>query len=393
MSVKIRPGTWALSMVIGVASVLPAVGAPEPKAPVTPVKPAPAKPTAPAKVAPAKGTPAPDDARFHQTLGGTNVSANELEYDLKVSQMTFVGAVEILMKDTRITANRTTVQLTKKQTIDWSKSEGNVVIEKTNPDDGSKMVARGPVMEYSETEQKSNLQGGVVVKQSSSRLSQPSVITGSRVDMDLKTHVNVVVRSSGAQAKVHVEPKGEEGKQTPEPVDLTADRIEMNSDTQEYVATGSPVVEKPSGRMQARKIRFTVDEKTNDIRVAYADEDVIFDSTAQNGTVTHATGDHGRFDQNTNEIILEGNVVSNSRKPTEVNPTVMTGDKFVYNRATQKANMYGHAQLVLPDQATEPKASDDAASVGAKDKKNGKDGKPGLKPAPKPEIKKDAQGK
>jgi lipopolysaccharide transport protein LptA len=321
------------------------------------------------------GAPEKSAAQEKVQYGFTTVLADNIDYDLSSRRHVFTGHVKLTTKDTEMTADAMTVQFTMKRELEWSKCEGNVFVEKKNQQDGTSMTARGRTLEYYDQEQKANIKGDVVVYQSSPRLAKPAMVTGSRVDMDLKTKQNVVFKSADSQAKVHVEPKGEPGADAkgqdgkrqegkpepktaaasgpPEPVDLVGDRIEMNSATQQYVATGSPVMVRPTSRLEARKIHFQVEEKGNDVKVAYADDDVVFDGQGQNGSVMHATGDHGVYTRDINEIVLTGTVHATTKDPGDDEPSVWQGDKFVYNTLTRAGRLLSlgggkQVQLKIP---------------------------------------------
>jgi lipopolysaccharide transport protein LptA len=165
--------------------------------------------------------------------------------------------------------------------------------------------------------------------------------------MNLATEENVVVRTEKEQAKVYVEPKGEEGKPAPEPITMVGDRIEMNGKTQEYVATGKPVMVRPTSKLQAKRIRFQVEEDTQDVKVAYAEEDVIFDGQNAKGSLVHATGNNGAFNRVSNEIVLTGAVNASTRDASDEEPIVYQGDRFVYNTLTRKTRLLSDSQAMI----------------------------------------------
>lgn len=290
--------------------------------------------------------------QLQQKFGETIVTADNIDYDLGKKQVIASGNVELVSGTSRMTSEKMTVQMTPARGLDWVKCEGKVYVEKKNPEDATGMQANGQVLDYSESEQKAVLSGDVVAHLLSPRLMKPAVVTGSKVEMDLKNQKNVVFRHPNAQAKVHVEPKGQEGKKTPEPLDLTADRIEMNSVTQEYIATGKPVMAKPTSKLQAKRIRFTVENGTNDVKMAYAEQDVIFDGTGENGSIIHTTANNGTYNRDLNELVLTGMVQAQIREPGDERPTVYQGGKFVHNTASGRSNLIGTkeepARVILP---------------------------------------------
>lgn len=304
-----------------------------------------------AQAKPAK--PAAKDAAPQKLqLGDTVITADQLDYDLEKKQYIFSGKdrVELVSKDSKMTSRKMTVLMTAENKLDWAKCEGDVQIEKKDPDDGSLMTAVGKQLDYYEQDQKANLIGDVTVRQESPKLAKPMVVTGDRVDMDLKTKVNVVLRSTAAQAKAHVEPKGTDGKPG-EPVDLLADRIEVNGETQAYVATGKPVMIRPSTRLEAKKLRFMVDPASNDVKVAYADDDVVFDSKNEKGATLHATSKNGTYNKELAQVKLIGDVRAASKDPSDEKPTIYECQEFEYNTTSGYRKMSGGVKVILPEKA------------------------------------------
>lgn len=266
-----------------------------------------------------------------QQVGELEILADEIEFDADKNQYILVGNVDLKSKDTHLTSEKMTVQLTPKKELVSAVCEGKVFIDKKNPEDGTFVTARSRTATFHEVEQHADLQGAVRVEQSSPRLAKPAVITGEKVDLDLKAGRNIVQRGPNAQAKVHVEPKGETGKPAPEPVDLTADRIEMNSNTQQYVATGKPVMVRPSSRLQAKTIRFELDDRGTEVKVAYAEEDVVIDNKSENGSLLHATGNLATYRKPENLVTLDGAVAATVTRPGDEQPSTYAGEHFEYN--------------------------------------------------------------
>jgi lipopolysaccharide transport protein LptA len=268
-------------------------------------------------------------------------------------------------------------------------------VERKNEDDGTVVKGWGDVMEYFAADNKAFLEGHVTINQDSPRLAKPAVITGRRVDMDMKTKENVVVRTPDTQAKVHIEPKGNDPKAgtasaapkpEPEPVDLVADRIQMNSETQAYVATGHPVMVRPSSRLQAKKIRFTIDPKTNEVSTAYADDDVVFDGKNDKGAVMHSTGDNGTYNQQDNMLHMVGNVHALSKDPTAQSPTLYECDRFEYNTKTGQRSADGHVRVNIPPTAQANDPSKPGSDKTKPEKPKPADKTKPAKPADKPKA-------
>jgi lipopolysaccharide transport protein LptA len=333
---------------------------------------APAQPAQPDRAAASTQKP------VQQKFGETTVTAANIDYDLGKRLVIATGSVELISGNNRLTSDKMTVQMAANRGLQWARCDGRVYIEKKDPEGGRNITGNSDKLEYFETEQKANLQGDVTVNLASPRLAKPAVVTGSRMDINLATQENVVHRSPDAQAKVHVEPKGQEGKPAPEPVDLVGDKIEMNGRTQEYRATGKPMMVRPSSKLQAKTIRFQVEEASNEVKVAYAEEDVIFDGKGETGSTIHTTGDHAVFTRETNELVLTGNVVAHIKEPDEDEPSVYKGDKFIYNTLTRAARLIGSptrpATVYIPPgkgPAEKPgeKAEKPAEAAGGGDKK------------------------
>lgn len=313
-----------------------------------------------------------------QKFGETIVTADNLDYDLGKKQVVATGHVDMVSGYSHMTSDHMTVQMTQTRELDWAHCEGNVWVQKKNPEEGTSMEATGKTLDYSETNQNSVLDGGVIAHMSSPRLSKPALVTGSRINMDMKTNINIVHRSPEAQAKVHVEPKGDDKNTMPEPLDLIGDQIQMNSDTQEYVATGKPVMQKPTSKLQAKVIRFTVEKATNDVKQAFAENDVIYDGQAENGDVVHATGDHGVFDRDPHEITLTGLVNAAQKGPMDDEPTIYQGGKWVHNTLSRKSVLTGTkehpARVILPQSKTQKKPDADATKTDGDKKPDDKKG-------------------
>lgn len=288
-------------------------------------------------------------------LGDTVITADQLDYDLEKKLYIFSGkeTVELVSGNSRMTARKMLVQMTADNELSTAKCEGGVRIEKKDPEAGTVMTATARELDYREKEQRAELTGDVVLNQDSPKLAKPMVVTGNRVEMDLAGKKNVVHRGPSAQAKAHVEPKGVDGKPG-EPVDLTADRIDVNSETQEYVATGKPVMVRPTTRIEARRLRFQVDPKVNEVTLAFADGDVVFDSKNEKGGTLHATSDNGTYNKTLNELKMIGKVRAATKDAEAPKPTIFECDDFFYNTATGFQRMSGNVKVILPEKPKPP---------------------------------------
>lgn len=309
-----------------------------------------------AQAKPAKPPAKPETQKVQ--LGDTVITADQLDYDLEKKLYIFSGkeTVELISGNSRMTARKMYVQMTADNELSTAKCEGGVRIEKKDPEAGTVMTASAHELDYREKEQRAELTGEVVLNQDSPKLAKPMVVTGHRVEMDLAGKKNVVHRGPNAQAKAHVEPKGVDGKPG-EPVDLVADRIDVNSDTQEYVATGKPVMVRPTTRLEARRLRFQVDPKVNEVTLAFADGDVVFDSKNEKGTTLHATADNGNYNKTLNELKMIGKVRAATKDVAAPKPTIFECDDFFYNTATGFQRMSGSVKVILPEK---PKPATDA---------------------------------
>lgn len=192
--------------------------------------------------------------------------------------------------------------------------------------------------------------------------------------MDFNSKQNIIHRSKSEQARVHLEPVQKEGQpEPPEPIDLIADRIDMNSATQDYAATGSPFVKRPTSRMSAKRIRFKLDEKTNELNEAFGDDDVVYDSKNDKGVTIHATADKGVFNKALNQLTLTGSAYAETKDPDAEKPTVYQTDLFVYNTKTGvakgKGGPNGQVKIILPQSPAEKKKEPGADTKAAADPK------------------------
>lgn len=314
------------------------------------------------------GAFAQQQPQLKQQVGDIEIAAAEITFDGEKYQYQLTGNVDVKSKDTHLTSDVMTLQLTSKKELVSAKCTGKVFIEKKSPEKDSQVTARSQELDYHELEQTAALKGSVRVEQTSPRLAKPAVILGEKVDLDLKADKNVVLRGPNAQAKVHVEPKGDPGKPTPEPVDLTADRIEMNSRTQQYVATGKPAMTRPSSKLQAKRIRFELDEKGSEVKVAYADEDVIIDDKNESGTVLHATANQGVYRKPENLVTLDGTVAATVTRAGEEQPSVYTAEHFEYNLKNGGHSLKGAKATIRQEKKDGEKATAPAVKDAA-DKK------------------------
>ncbi len=292
-----------------------------------------------------------------QQVGELEILADEIEFDADKNQYILAGNVDLKSKDTHLTSEKMTVQLTPKKELVSALCEGKVFIDKKNPEEGTTVTARSQTATYHEVQQHADLKGAVRVEQSSPRLAKPAVIIGDKVDLDLKAGRNVVLRGPGAQAKVHIEPKGEAGKPVPEPVDLTADRIEMNSNTQQYVATGKPAMIRPSSQLRAKIIRFELDDKGTEVKIARAEEDVVIDNKSENGSLLHATGNLATYRKPENLVTLDGAVAATVTRPGDEQPSTYAGDHFEYNLKSG-GHKLSRAKVTLRQEKKEEKKPD-----------------------------------
>jgi lipopolysaccharide transport protein LptA len=321
--------------------------------------------------APAKGQAKPAAAKAEPKSGVTQVGNTVIEsptvdVDLEKNLYVFGPQVKLVQAGTTMTAKKMTVQFTPGKELEWARCEGQVSITKKG-EDGVDMDATADTLLYKAKEEKAELVGEVVLHQTSPKLKKPAEVTGSRVDMDLKSRQNIV-HGGKAQARVHLEPIGKEGEPDPEIVDLTADRIDMNGVSQQYIATGSPLIKRPTSTMRAKQLRFQVEDETKDVKLAYADDDVVYDGKNQKGGTVHVTGDKGVYNRDLAELVVTGNARAKTRQPNEEQPTELECDTFTYNMKTGKASMKsegGRQSIVrLPQNKLKPeeKKENDAAS-------------------------------
>src|SRR5947207_1832102 len=116
---------------------------------------------------PAKPAPktAADEQQYKLTFGDTIITSEVIDYDMEKRQYTFMNKVDLVSKNSHMTANKMTVQMNENNELQWSKCEGNVWVEKKNPEDNTSMTATSRYFEYFDADQKANLQGNVIVHQ------------------------------------------------------------------------------------------------------------------------------------------------------------------------------------------------------------------------------------
>jgi lipopolysaccharide transport protein LptA len=327
--------------------------------------------------------------REQRQLGDLTITAGTFDYDLDLRQVVAEGNVVLEYGTSHVRSDKMTAQMMPNRTLDWAKCEGNVQVDKQDPEQKTAIAGRGHVLDYYERQQKAILMGkgddGVEVQFTSPRLEKPALMTGLRVEMDLRTQENVVHRSSKAQAHAHLDPRPTPGKPLPEPVDFYADRLEMDGAKHIYSGSGNPVLVRPSAKLRARKIVIEMEETGTDLKSARAEENVVFDGKSARGSLIHTTADKGVYTYTGKELVLTGSVVALITEPGEDKPEVLKGSTFVFNTETRLAKLSGGASVVLPPKAQAPgpaggkvdegKANKDGKSEGKNGKSEGKNGK------------------
>src|SRR3712207_2298883 len=83
---------------------------------------------------------AQNESRERQQLGITELEADVIEYDLETRQYELTGDVKVTTPDSRLTAERMTVQRTRNNQLEWAKGEEKVYIEKKDREAGTEMT-------------------------------------------------------------------------------------------------------------------------------------------------------------------------------------------------------------------------------------------------------------
>jgi len=102
-----------------------------------------------------------------------------------------------------------------------------------------------------------------------------------------------------------------------------------------------------------------VESASNDVKTAYADDDVVFDAQGQGGSIIHATGDNAVYNRDQKEVVLTGNVHATTKDPDDEAPTVYQGHQFIYNTLTRSYRLRRdpskgpQATVVLPPSKTQ----------------------------------------
>lgn len=312
--------------------------------------------------------PAPAYAQAADTsaLGPVEFRADLWEYDDAKRYLVATGNVFLDNgAGMKLNADKITAQMQEDMSVEWARAEGHVRLVRAATEKQNSLVMTGAKCFYNEKKQTANLEGGARVEIGSPRLAKPAVLTGSRVDANLTDDVYVVHKTASAPAKIHLEPKGAEGQPAPDPVDLTAAKITLNNDTMSVLANGNPLLLSKQERLKGDVIQFTVDKKTNDVAVARADGNVIYDGVDEKGQRVHSTSDHAVFNRVDHLLTLTGSVVWEQYAPGSDKPKVYRGPEMRYKTDTGVANGV-KGVLILPRQV-KPKPKDGAADNAKKD--------------------------
>lgn len=310
---------------------------------------------------PPRAQAAPEPEKSSVTIGDTEITCtDEMEFESKAGRYKASGNVVLTSPRGKLTCNTLVVQLNDKNDLETATAKGNVFLERLDDARKVTVTATGDEGQLNEKTDKAYLEGGVTVTMPMERLAEPAVVKGQRADIDLAKKSAVIVRTPANQVKIHVVPKGTTPGQKPEAVELISDRAEIDQLKHVFVATGSPVMIHPDGRIQAVKIWFELDEKTNAIEVANADDNVIADGKSETGSTVHATGDHGKFVRATNVLTLtaaKGKRVKAAvtEKPGDPIPTRVEADALVYNTQTGTYKAMGNPRTTIPPKAVAPK--------------------------------------
>ncbi len=285
------------------------------------------------------------------TQGGViNISADLMSSNDDTRQYTASGNVILEFTNGKINADKMTVQQAASGALDWARCENNVKFERSDPEAKTSLKGVCKTLDYYESQRKAIFLGGVKMDLSTPKLDEPARITGSRIEMDLTTEENRVLGSAGEQARVKIKPRQADAATPAEPVDLTADLIVMNNKTQQYVATGSPLLVRPTARLKAKEIKFELDPTGTDLRKASGNGDVVFDSKHPTGALMHATADNAVFESQTNMVTLTGHVVASRTRPNDERPTVTQCEEFRYNLKTREGAAL-KAKSIVPENA------------------------------------------
>lgn len=280
------------------------------------------------------------------------VLADVLEFDEPKMEYRLTGNVDLTGTRVHLKAAKMVVTVNKQRELQTAVCTGNVTIEKTQ-EDGTKLNASCQTLDYREAAQKAILEGGVEILQSSEKLARPARLTGRRVEMDLKTGLNVVHGVPERRASVHVEPKGEAGKPNPEPVDLLGLQIDMNQKTQHYVAHTNAEFRRTSSWLKAETITFELDDAGTEVRTANARGGVNVYQKNPKGTEMTARSATGAYDQATGVMTLEGQVHAEVKEPMQEKPQIYDGETFEYNERTGYHRLT-RARARLPQEPARP---------------------------------------
>jgi lipopolysaccharide transport protein LptA len=210
-----------------------------------------------------------------------------------------------------------------------ARATGNVRLTSQGQAD-QQMDARGDAGAYWPATQKAELTGGVTVTMTSPRLKEPAVLKGARADLNLAQRTAEVTRAPAAPVSVRLLPK----QQVSSPVLLEADRVRLESATNQVTATGSPVLVSDQGTVRAQKIWFAIDPKANDIHSVNAEGSVRIDSKDPQRGQFQATSREAVLTRADNTVVLTGDVEGSLVRPDQPEPQTFRGGELTYNFKT-----------------------------------------------------------
>ncbi|MBM3458020.1 MAG: hypothetical protein FJX77_05760, partial [Armatimonadetes bacterium] len=285
----------------------------------------------------------------------TTFKADEIDFDAELRRYVAVGQCSVESGPSRLTAGKVTIQFLQNQTLDWARCEGDVYMERRQPETNSQIQGWGKTLDYYEAKKMAILLGEARALVTTPRLNKPATVAGARIEMDLTTQESRVLGAAGVPARVHLEPRPGANQQPASPVDLTAGQIVMNGKTHIYEATREPLLVRADSRLRAEKIVFEVEESGAELKTARAEEKVTFDGKQTDGSLIHATSDRAVYTYSSSELVLIGNVHTTITKPGQERPNVFQGRELHLNTKTGNSRLLGGSGTIPRPPTTAPR--------------------------------------
>jgi lipopolysaccharide transport protein LptA len=267
---------------------------------------------------------------------GIVLVADRMMGDWVALNLELVGKASLTSPETVMTSERMTLKGEKGGNRIASATASGSVRLRTLRDDNSTLTATGTAATYLPAEDRATLTGGVKLQFTSPQLAEPATLAGERVELALSSGKAVVYRTPAAPVVLVMRPKGGEG-----PVELRAERIEMDTRGGAVTAVGDPVMKHPQGTLAADKIWFDLDKATNDVREARAAGNVRFNAAWEDGRTAQGHSERATFERPEHRITMEGKVQLTQNAPGLEAPRQLSGETVKFDLKTRQVDVLG----------------------------------------------------